>query len=96
MMVLISALLGGTGIICLLYRKSFLGFLIGTQLLVLGASSMIVSIGVSSKVIDQGYLFGFFIVLGSVAQLIIGFALAVRLFYLKNRTGMDELRSLKH
>jgi NADH:ubiquinone oxidoreductase subunit K len=96
MMIIISALLGGTGLICILYRKSFLGFLMGTQLLVLGAASMIVFIGTQSKSVDQGHLFGFFIVLGSVAQLIVGFSLAVRLFYLRSKTGMDELRSLKH
>jgi NADH:ubiquinone oxidoreductase subunit K len=51
--------------------------------------------GISSGARTQGHLFGLFIALSGVAQLAGGYALAVRLFYLKNRTKMDQLRSLK-
>lgn len=95
-MIVTAAILGGLGLICLVSRRTLLGLLIGLQLLVLGATSIFVMAGVSSGAHSHGHIFGLFIVLGGVAQLVVGYALAVRLFYLKKRVGMDELRSLKH
>lgn len=95
-MIMVAAALGGMGLVCMLYRRTLLGVLIGVQLLVVGATMVFVLAGVSSGVPVQGHLFGLFITLGGVAQLVTGYALSVRLFYLRRRAGMDELRSLKH
>ena len=92
----IPAILGGIGLMCVIYRKTVLGFLIGVQILVLGAASAFVFVGSNTATAAQGHAFGFFIILGSVGQLVVGFSLAIRLFYLKKKTGMDELRSLRH
>ncbi len=95
-MMLVAAALGGMGLFCMLFRKTLLGFLIGLQLMVLGATTVFVLAGALSGMANRGHIFGLFIVLGGVAQLVAGYALAVRLFCLKKRVEMDELRSLKH
>jgi NADH:ubiquinone oxidoreductase subunit K len=95
-MILVAAALGGMGLVCMLYRRTLLGLLIGVQLLALGATMIFVLAGASSGSLIQGHVFGLFITLGGIAHLVVGYALAVRLFYLKRRAGMDELRYLKH
>ena len=95
-MIMIAALLGALGLVCLLYRRTLLGILIGMQLLVLGATLIFVSAGVSSHTQVQGHILGIFITLSGIGQLVVGYALAVRLFYLKKRAGMEEVRSLMH
>jgi NADH:ubiquinone oxidoreductase subunit K len=94
--IVVAAALGGLGLVCALYRKTLLGVLIGVQLMFLGATMIFVLAGFSSGALVNGHAFGLFITLGGVGQLVVGYALAVRLFYLKKRAGMDELRSLKH
>jgi NADH:ubiquinone oxidoreductase subunit K len=91
----LSAALGGVGLFTLLYKKTLLGLLVGMQLLTLGATSLLVFAGASSGEILEGHLFAFFIVIAGVAQIVAGCALATRMFYLKSKTSLDELRTLK-
>ncbi len=95
MMMLVAGLIGALGLVCMISRRTILGLMVGIQLLILGATMMFVLAGISSGARVQGHLFGLFIALSGVAQLSGGYALAIRLFYLKGRTNMDELRSLK-
>ncbi|MBY0469897.1 NADH-quinone oxidoreductase subunit K [bacterium] len=95
-MITIAALLGGLGLVCVLYRKTILGLLVGLQLLGLSASLMLVLSGVASHVPNEGHLFGLFITLSQIGQLVVGYALAVRIFYLKKRTSVEDVRSLKN
>jgi NADH:ubiquinone oxidoreductase subunit K len=92
---LVAGLIGGLGLICMISRKTLLGLLIGVQLLILGSTMMFVLAGVSSGMRIQGHLFGLFITLGGIAQLVVGYSLAIRLFFLKKTISMDELRALK-
>jgi NADH:ubiquinone oxidoreductase subunit K len=94
-MMLVAGLIGGLGLICMISRKTLLGLLIGVQLLILGSTMMFVLAGVSSGMRIQGHLFGLFITLGGIAQLVVGYSLAIRLFFLKKTISMDELRALK-
>ncbi len=95
MMMLIAGIVGGLGLVCMISRPTVLGMLIGIQLLVLGATMAFVLAGIISGARIEGHLFGLFIALSGVAQLAGGYALAVRLFYLRNRIHLDELRALK-
>ena len=95
-MIIVSAVLGGLGLICILSKRTLLGLMIGVHLLILGAAIIFVVAGSYSGMHIQGHLFAIFITLSGVAQLVVGFSLAVRLFYLRKRVGMDELRTLKH
>lgn len=95
MMMWAAALIGGLGLICIISRKTLLGLLIGVQILVLGSTMMFVLAGISSGLRIQGYIFGLFITLGGVVQLVAGYALAIRLFFLKKRISMEELQALK-
>ncbi|MGZ3698749.1 MAG: NADH-quinone oxidoreductase subunit NuoK [Bdellovibrionota bacterium] len=95
-MMLVSGIIGGLGLVCMISRRTLLGFLIGVQLLIVGATMVFVMAGVTSGVRAQGQVFGLFIALGGVAQLVVGYALSVRLFYLRKRVDMDEIRALRH
>jgi len=95
MIMIISGLVGGMGLVCMISRRTLLGMLIGIQLLVLGSTMTFVLAGISSGARVEGHLAGLLITLGGLAQLAGGCALSVRMFYLKNRVDMDELRSLK-
>lgn len=95
MMLAIAGMMGCLGLVCIIWRKTLLGVLIGGQILILGATLMFVLAGISSGARIEGHLFGLFIALGGVAQLVAGYALAVRLFYLKNKNEMEHLRSLR-
>lgn len=94
-MIALSSLIGALGLACMISRKTLLGVLVGSQLLCLGATMVFVLAGISSGARVEGHLFGLFIVLGGVAQLAAGYAIAIRLFYLKDRTRMDQLKELK-
>ena len=94
-MMWVAGVVGGMGLVCMISRRTLLGFMIGIQLLILGATMMFVLAGVSAGGRVSGQVFGMFIALGGVAQLVAGYALAVGLFFLKKRVGMDDLRSLK-
>jgi NADH:ubiquinone oxidoreductase subunit K len=91
----VSAALGGVGLLALLYKKTILGLLVGTQLLMMGATTLLVFAGASAGALLEGHLFAFFIVLAGLAQMVAVYALATRMFYLKGKTSLDELRSLK-
>jgi NADH:ubiquinone oxidoreductase subunit K len=95
MIMLIAGLIGGLGLVCMISRQTLLGMMVGIQLLMLGSTMMFVLAGIESGVRVEGHLAGLLITLGGLAQLVGGYAIAVRMFYLKNRVDMDELRSLK-
>ena len=94
-MMLIAGLIGGLGLVSMISKRTLLGLLIGMQLLVLGSTMMFVLAGASSQQPVHGYVFGIFITLGGIAQLAVGYSLAVRLFFLKKRISLEELRTLK-
>ena len=94
-MMWIAGLIGGLGIVCMISRKTLLGLLIGIQLLVLGSTMMFVLAGMSAGLRVQGYIFGLFITLGGIAQLVVGYSLGIRLFFLKKGISMDNLQALK-
>jgi len=95
MMMLVSGVVGGMGLVCMLTRRTLLGLLVGIQLLILGSTMMFVLAGVASGARIEGQLSGLLITLGGLAQLAGGCALSVRMFFLKDKVDMDELRSLK-
>jgi NADH:ubiquinone oxidoreductase subunit K len=94
-MMLVAGIIGGMGIICMISRNTMLGLLVGMQLLVLGASLAFVIAGLSSGLKIYGQAFGFFITLGGIAQLAVGYALSIRLFFLKKKITLDQIQSLK-
>ncbi len=91
----IAAAVGGIGLTCLVVRRTLLGVLIGAQLIILGATLMFVLTGIGTGHAAQGQVYALFTTMGGVAQLVAGTALAIRLFYLKRRTSLDDLKGLK-
>ncbi len=94
-MIYIAGLIGGLGLICMISRNTVLGLFIGIQLLVLGSAMMFVLAGISAGLRSEGCIFGLFITLSGIAQMVVGYALAIRLFFLKKKVLMDDLRALK-
>ena len=96
-MIIVASLLGGLGLICILSKRTFLGVLIGFQFQIFSASMILVFAGsMAAGDVSRSHLFAFFVTLGGVAQLIVGFALGVRILYIKKTGKMDELRTLRH
>lgn len=94
-MIIVSSVLGSLGLVCIIARRTFLGLMIGFQLLSLGAVVFFLFAGIVSGSRQDGQIVALFLVLGSVAQLVIGYAIAIRQFYLRNKTDVEELRVLK-
>ncbi len=90
-----SGLLGALGIVCIASRRSLLGVMIGVQVLLLGATLMMVVSGILSGEGVHGHVYGFLVLIGGVAQLVGGYALSVRLYYLKNKNTLDQLKALR-
>ena len=95
-MMWIAGLISGLGLMSMISRKSVLGLLVGVQLVLLGSATFFVLAGYQSGLRIQGHVLGFFITLGGVAQLVSGYALAIRMFFLKRKITMDVLQELKH
>lgn len=95
MMMLVAALIGGLGLVSMISRKTMMGLLIGVHLLVLGSTMMFVLAGLAAGMRVDGYIFGLFITLAGVAELVVGYALAIRLFFLKKKISIDDLQELK-
>ena len=107
MLMLVAGMIGGMGLVCVISRRTLLGMMVGLQLLILGASMMFVLAGIASSLGPaemgpaladsriQGHVVALFVVLGGVAQLAAGYALVIRLFYVKNKIEINELRTLK-
>lgn len=95
MMMCLAGAIGAMGLVCMISRRTLLGVLLGVQLLALGATLMFVFAGASTGEFLGGSVFGTFVALGGIAQLGVGYAVAVRIFYLKKNVTMSELRTLK-
>jgi NADH:ubiquinone oxidoreductase subunit K len=102
MLMTVAGMIGALGLVCVVSRRSLFGVLIGLQLLILGATMMFVVAGILASPSPEGiarasgHVGGILIAVGGIAQLVAGFALAIRLFYLKNRIEMNDLKSLKN
>ena len=95
-MIVLTVVLGCLGFICLLLKRTALGIMIGVHLIVLGTTVAFVFSGIFSGMNIQGQAVGVFVTISGMLQLLVGFSLSLRLFYLKKRIGMDVLRSLKY
>ncbi|OFZ52835.1 MAG: hypothetical protein A2428_04665 [Bdellovibrionales bacterium RIFOXYC1_FULL_54_43] len=95
MIMAVAGVIGAMGLVCIISRRTFLGLLIGGQLLIMGATMIFVLAGISSGARPEGHIFGLFITFGGIAQLVGGYALAIRQFYLRGQGKVDGLRILK-
>ncbi len=95
MILILPGLIGGIGLACIIFRKTLLGVLIGAQLLFLGAVAAVIFAGFISGRQVSGQVSGVLIFLSGIVQLVLGFALAIRMFYLRRRISMSELRTLR-
>ncbi len=93
MIIIFSGILGGLGLVALIYRKTFLGLILGLQIFLFGAGLMIVFAGIIANSPMQGFLLGLFISLSVAPQLVVIYALVVRFFSLKGQTHVDALSS---
>ena len=92
----VPLLISGLGLIGLLSKRTFLGVLISFYLLILGAISLFVVCGVTSASATKGHVFGFFVLIAGATQLVVGFAMLIRLFYQRRIIEMENLRTLRH
>lgn len=91
----LAGVIGGLGLICMISRKTLLGLLIGIQLLIMGSTMMFVFAGLHAGFETQGHIFGLFITLGGIAQIVVGYVFAIRLFFVRKRTSIEDIRMLK-
>ena len=95
-MITIALWIVGMGIFSLIMRRTLLGVLIGSQLIILGSTLVFVVGGALTTGSNESNVLGFFIVLSGLAQLVAGGVLAIRLYYLRKQIYIKDLRLLKH
>jgi NADH:ubiquinone oxidoreductase subunit K len=89
------AVVAGSGFVALLMRKTFLGFLLGLQLLGLAVSLAFVVAGVLSGVQLTGAVFGWILSIAQVAVWVAAFALIGRFYLLRGTSALEEAGELK-
>lgn len=94
-MEVVGVILGGLGLAAVFIRRTFLGVLIGVQLILLGTTSTFVLAGYTTGEHKKAFVFALLVTLGGVSQLVVGWALAVRLFHLGGDIRMETLRKLR-
>jgi NADH:ubiquinone oxidoreductase subunit K len=92
---LVSGALGAIGLVGMLYKKTMLGIIVSIQMMVLGASVLFVATGSEAGTQTDGHSFAVFVIIGGLVQGIGGYALATRMFYLKNESTLSKIRELK-
>jgi NADH:ubiquinone oxidoreductase subunit K len=95
-MIHVAILFGALGVASILYRRSALGVLIGVQILFLGATLAFVRAGLSATSAVEGHIFGFFILTGTISVVTTFLALAVRLFFLRGKADLSELKTIRN
>ncbi|HTL13287.1 MAG TPA: NADH-quinone oxidoreductase subunit K [Bdellovibrionota bacterium] len=94
-MMMVSFCVGFLGLLNLLVRRSLLGAIIGVNLMMMGAASAFVVSGVVTGRAVDGHIYAIFVIASGAAQLVVGYTLAVRLFYLRRDVGLSGLRSMR-
>jgi len=94
-MMVFAAVIGALGLAGVLYKRSVLGVLIGAQVLFMGATIALVVGGVQAGAGAQAHLFALLTVCVCVSQGLAAYSVAARVFYLKGRIRMDDLRTLR-
>jgi NADH-quinone oxidoreductase subunit K len=95
-MILIALWIVGMGMFSLILRRTLLGVLVGAQLIILGSTMVFVVGGSLSESMADSNVIGILVVLSGLAQLVAGGVLAIRLYYLRKRIFIKDLRLLKH
>ncbi|OFZ79917.1 MAG: hypothetical protein A2583_06550 [Bdellovibrionales bacterium RIFOXYD1_FULL_53_11] len=94
-MMAVAAVISGIGFACMLYRKSLLGLLAGAQLVFTGSTLVFVIAGALSGEPLKGHIFAIFILMVGLALVVCGYTLATRVFYLKRKVDMEDLKRLR-
>lgn len=102
---LIAGILGSLGLIAILCRRTFLGVLVGFQLVAWSGAVAVVFSGESAQRGSAGEVFAVIILLASLAVFILGLAVSVRFSHLLSREKkemqpggiqLEEMRELKN
>ena len=96
MLVLFAGCVGALGLMSLLAKRTLMGVLTGAYFLFLGASMVFVAVGAPEGAQIESHLVAAVVTFISVTVLVSGYALGVRLFFLKRRIYLSDLRQLKH
>jgi NADH:ubiquinone oxidoreductase subunit K len=90
-----AAILGFSGLVCILLRKSMLKVLVGGLLVSMSGSYAFIAAGSSGAPGLLAAVYGVLCYLVGISQLVMGLALATRLFYLRGNAELSELRNLR-
>lgn len=96
MIYLISVILSVLGFVGIASSQSFIGFIVGTQILFFGFSSLFVFIAYGGGSQEPGLAFGIFILaIGAVYQAV-SYALAARIYQRSNRVAISDLKRIRN
>ena len=96
-MILVAAVLAGIGLACTIYRRTLLGLILGLQILVISVTLVFILAGAQAQATTlHGQIAGLVVMLTGLVLCVAGCALSVRLFYLRQRASLDDVRALKH
>lgn len=90
-----AAILGFSGLVCILLRRSMLKLLVGGLLVSMSGAYAFLAAGSSGAPELASIVYAVLCYLIGISQLIMGLALATRLFYLRGNAELSELRNLR-
>ena len=90
-----AAILALSGMACMVLRRSMLKLLVGGLLVSMAGAYAFLAGGSGNETALAGAAYGVLCYLIGISQLVIGLALATRLFYLRGNADLSELRNLR-
>ncbi len=92
----VASALFGLGLFSILTRRAILGILIGLQTMFLGGGLLLAVSGASFGGPVRGQVMALFVGVASLATLVCGYGLLVRLFYQSKKSDMGQINNLRH
>lgn len=95
-MMAIAVFLSGIGLFAILSRPTLLGIILGFQMMTMGAGLVFVFAGSHANELVRGHVFASYLLVSAIVFSGSGLILTSRLFFLRKRAAVDEIRTLRN
>lgn len=95
-MMAVAVFLSGIGLFAVLSRPTLLGIILGFQMMTMGAGLVFVFSGSHAGELARGHVFASYLLVNGFVFFGSGLILTSRLFFLRKRAAVDEIRTLRN